>query len=157
VNSRDVPNGSERSAGAPSSPRRHEPFSRTFARNVAIAVGIGIVAALVRRAPAFGARIGVLALWFSLGGHYVEVLFLNEVRPRIPSGLPPQRLARVVFWFVGGALLYSCMAATARLLAMRALHFDAWWLGALGFIAVELVVHAVLALRRVPNFYRGDA
>ncbi len=144
-------------ASATPSSRTREPFRRTLARNFAIALAIGVVAALVRREPALVARIGVLALWFSLGGHYVEVLFLDAARPRLPRGPLPQRLARFVVWFAGGALLYSGMAATTRLFATRTLPFDAWWLGALGFMVVELVVHAVLALRRVPNFYRGDA
>ena len=34
---------------------------------------------------------------------------------------------------------------------------QAWWLGGLGFIALELVVHVILYLRRIPNFYDARA
>jgi hypothetical protein len=30
-----------------------------------------------------------------------------------------------------------------------------WWLGGVAFIALELIVHAILYLRHKPNFYGG--
>src|SRR5262245_30642034 len=61
----------------------HEPVR--LGRNVAIALLVG--GALVLRVSDLGRLLpfSALALWFSLGGHYVEVAFLNGVRPRIPS------------------------------------------------------------------------
>jgi hypothetical protein len=134
----------------------HEPFARVLARNVAIALGVGVVAALARRNALLVLEVGALALWFSLGGHFVEVLFLSQARPRMPHLARPRQVARLLTWFVGGALLFTLMTGSARLLALRWLSFEAWWIGALAFVAIELFVHALLALSGRPNFYRGD-
>jgi hypothetical protein len=99
--------------------------------------------------------LSALALWFSLGGHCIEVAFLNGIRPRISGGRLTQAAARLGLWFVGGAIVYVLMATTARLLPLRPPSLASWWLGGLFFIGLELLVHATLALRGLPNFYSG--
>jgi len=137
-------------------PRVEEPFGRTLARNVAIAVAVGALVALACHAARRTLPTAAFALWFSLGGHYVEVLFLNHVRPRLASARAVQVLARLAVWFAGGVALYQCMIATAHALGLRRLLPEWWWVGGLGFVAVELLVHVSLVLRRLPNFFRGD-
>ncbi len=120
-----------------------------------IAVAVGTVFALKQRDVTRLLPVAVLAMWFSLGGHYVELAFLNGVRSKLPRGRLTQALVRLLVWSCGGALLYACMAATARALYIGALPTKPWWLGSVLFIGVELVAHAVLAIRRCPNFYDG--
>lgn len=136
-------------------PRFEEPFRRTLARNVTLAAIAGVVLAL--RSHDLGRLLpgAALALWPTLGGHYVELAFLNGLRPRIPPGRLTQALVRVLAWSIGGALLYVCMAATAFVLPVRALPLSLWWYGPCLFIGIELVVHAVMAMRGLPNFYNG--
>jgi hypothetical protein len=134
-----------------------EPFRRTLARNVGLAAVVGFALALQRQNLRLLPPLAILALWFSLGGHYVELAFLNGVRPRIASGRLPQLAWRVVVWFVGGAILFLLMATTARVLPIRPLPFRLWWYGGCALIGVELLVHAGLALRGAPNFYSGRA
>jgi hypothetical protein len=138
-----------------SSPRFEEPFLRTLARNVTIAAVVGAVLAFQRRDPKLLLPVTALALWFSLGGHYVELAFLNGVRPRLPQRRLTQALMRLLVWSCGGALLYVCMAITARALPIGAPPLRLWWFGSVLFIGVELAVHAVLAIRGLPNFYNG--
>ncbi len=137
-----------------SSPRCDEPFRRTLARNVTIAVVVGVVFALVRGNLKLFLPVMTVAMWFSLGGHYVELAYLNGVRARFPQRRLTQVLVRLLVWFCGGAFLYACMAATARALAI-ALPPKPWWFGSIVFIGVELAAHAVLAIRGLPNFYDG--
>jgi hypothetical protein len=132
-----------------------EPLWRTLARNLAIAAAVGGAFALVRHDFKLLLPLAALALWFSLGGHCVEIAFLNGLRPRLPPGRLAQALARLLFWFGGGVLLYAAMAATARLLPVASPPLQPWWLGGLLFIGIELIAHAALALRGLPNFYNG--
>jgi hypothetical protein len=132
-----------------------EPLARTLARNITIAVVVGTVMAFRNRDPGLLVPLSVLALWFSLGGHYVEVLFLNGLRPRIARARPAQLSARLAVWFAGGAMLYLSMAITARFLPVRPPSLGSWWVGGLAFIGLELLVHALGALRGLPNFYDG--
>jgi hypothetical protein len=136
------------------SPRFEEPFRRTLARNVVLAAIVGVVFALQRRDLELLLPVTTLAMWFSLGGHYVELAFLNGVRPRLPQLGLTQALVRLLVWSCGGALLYACMAVTAAL-AIGAPPLRLWWFGGVLFIGVELVVHAVRAIRGLPNFYNG--
>jgi hypothetical protein len=135
--------------------RFEEPLRRTLARNVAIAAVVGAVLAFRVRHLGLFLPFTALALWFSLGGHYVEVAFLNGIRPRISPARERQMAARVGVWFAGGAILYVLMAGSAHLLPLRPPHFTGWWFGGLLLIGVELLVHAGLALRGQPNFYQG--
>lgn len=96
----------------------------------------------------------LLVLWPSFGGHWVEIWFLNWLRPRISNRRTSQIVARVLVWFVGGTALAVGMALTAMALAGFR-RWPAWWIGGLGFIGIELAVHVVLQLRGRPSFYNG--
>jgi|SRR5580658_173786 hypothetical protein len=136
--------------------RVDEPILRTIARNVTIAIVAGAAIALLRRAPWLALPGTLLALWPSLGGHFVEIAFLDGVRPRLPRGRLVQVSARLVWWLAGGVLLGGALIATAHALPIAAPPWRRWWTWAPIFLGVELTVHALLALRGRPNFYRGD-
>jgi hypothetical protein len=98
----------------------------------------------------------LLMLWPTFGGHWVEIWFLNWLRPRLSDARASQVAARVGVWFGGGTGLAMGMAVTAIALAgFRPAHWPGWWVGGLAFIAVELVVHLVLQLCGRPSFYNG--
>lgn len=128
---------------------------QTLARNFGIAAVVGGALALREGRLALWLPISVLALWFSLGGHYVELLFLTGIRPRIQAVRPALYASRLVLWFAGGAVLHTCMVLTARALPLVPPRFGMWWFGGVLLIGIELIVHALLAFRALPNFYRG--
>jgi hypothetical protein len=139
-----------------------EPVTRTLARTVTIAAVLGaIFAASSRTGLARWPQAFLIMLWPALGGHFVEVFFLNHLRPRLPFSRSIQIAARIATWFVGGCLLMAAMQLTNQALGptrpVRRSWPQAWWLGGLGFIALELFVHVILRLRRIPNFYDARA
>lgn len=98
----------------------------------------------------------LLVLWPSLGGHWLELWFLNRLRPRLSTARAVQVGARVGVWFVGGAGLAIGMCLTAMALAgFHPVQWPAWWVGGLAFIGIELVAHLALQLRGKPSFYNG--
>ncbi len=98
----------------------------------------------------------LLVLWFTFGGHYVELWFLNWLRPRLSVARAVQVGARVGVWFVGGTGLALGMALTAMVLGdFPPSRWPAWWLGGIGFIGVELIVRLLPQLCRRPSFYNG--
>lgn len=135
-------------------PAHHEPLRRTLTRSLAIAGAAGAGLAVRRRDVALFLPVALLALWVALGGHYVERAFLDGARPRIASDRLTQAAARLAVWFVGGVVLYASMGAAARASSAPSLHLP-WWGGGVAFVGVELVVHAVLAVRGLPNAYDG--
>lgn len=94
-------------------------------------------------------------LWFPLGGHYVELAYLNVLRMRFPAVHRHARAARIAVWFVGGLLLGMGMWWTWRALG-NTLPFELpWWWGMPAFVFVEFIVHGLLHLQRLPNFWDG--
>jgi hypothetical protein len=127
----------------------------TLARTGTIAAVLGTIFAWrVHGGLARWAAATLLALWPALGGHFVELFYLNWLRPRLPDSRALRAAVRICVWFVGGTLLALGMCVTALLL------YDSpppWSrllaVGGVAFIAIELVVHFVLQSRGRPNFY----
>ena len=96
-----------------------------------------------------------MALWPAFGGHWIELWFLNWLRPRIAPGRYVQVLARLAMWSVGGIAIAMMMRVTAHALGGVDIAWRTVWLGGVAFIAIELVVHAALAGRGLRSFYDG--
>ena len=126
-----------------------EPLRTTLIRTSAIALVMGGVSASLTGGLARWPVSALWMLWPAFGGHWVEVWFLNWLRPRIPEGRAVQVAARLSVWFVGGIVLLIGMVATG--FAWR----SPWWVGGLAFIGIELVAHLALQLRGRPSFYNG--
>jgi hypothetical protein len=133
-----------------------EPLRRTLVRAGTIALVVGAVLARRWGGPGRWPLATLLALWFSFGGHWVELWFLNWLRPHLSVARGVQVGARIGVWFVGGTGLGLGMALTAMVLAgLRPARWPAWWLGGLALIGVELVAHLFLQLRGRPSFFNG--
>ena len=111
--------------------------------------------AVLRRQPSAWLVWTAFASWFTLGGHWVELFFLNTLRPRVGSARWLQVTARVLTWCAGGTLLLLGATTTVRLLARRPLLLPPWWVGGVGFVGLELLVHLLPRLRGRPSFYNG--
>ena len=136
-----------------------EPLRATLLRTGAIAAALGAGLAWRWGGGLRGWAIGaLLALWPAFGGHWVEVWFLNWLRPRLQEARIAQVAARLAVWFVAGALFTLCIWLTVLALGMRPGRWSPLWHGGLGgvaFVAIELIAHLVLQLRGRPSFYNG--
>ena len=135
-----------------------EPIRVTLIRTGMIAVAVGaVITGLSGGGIRAWPRATAYALWPVLGGHFVELFFLNGLRPRLPAKRTVQVGARIAVWFVGGCVLFALMYATPLLMDRfeGLARWPAWWIGGVAFVAIELAVHLVLLMRGVPNFYDG--
>ena len=136
-----------------------EPMTRTLQRTVAIAVVSGGVLSFCQGGLADWPAESAVMLWPSFGGHWVELWFLNWLRPRLADRRPVQVAARLGTWFAGGIALGAGMWLTAAALpTLRPPHGTAWrlaGLAGLAFVALELTVQAALQLRGRPSFFNG--
>jgi hypothetical protein len=133
-----------------------EPVRSTLARTVTIALVVGGVVALLSGGPKRWPLATLLVLWPSFGGHWVDLWFLNWLRPRLAVTRAVQVAARIATWFVGGVGLGFGMELTATWLArLRPEQWPAWWQIGTAFVGVEMVAHFFLQLRGRPSFYNG--
>ena len=146
-----------------------ESMGRTLARAGAIALVGASVAILVRlrHVPASAAEwrrwagLAVFVAWISFGGHWVEVTYLNGIRPRMARWSDGALvLLRLVAWLVGGAMLFVGAAVSASLIITRQAPPVGWvlnaplWGGPL-FVAIEMLVHLYLLVRGRASFWNG--
>ncbi|MEP6495925.1 MAG: hypothetical protein ABJF01_24810 [bacterium] len=134
-----------------------EPLSATLSRTIGIALAVGgVIAWRYGKVQAWPVAAG-LFLWFSFGGHWVELWFVNWLRPRLSASRISHVAARLAVWFVGGVGLGFGIAFTMRLFRLtRGAEPPSWWVAGVAFIAVELIVHLALLVRRRSNFYSGN-
>jgi hypothetical protein len=133
-----------------------EPLRVTLTRTLGIAIVIGAVVALSTGRLRSWPAITLLALWPSVGGHWVELAFLNYLRPRISESRHVQLGARILVWFIGGIILVVGMRLTAMLLPARPrIGWITWTIAGVAFIAIELIAHAGLHLRGRASVYNG--
>jgi hypothetical protein len=133
-----------------------EPLRTTLVRTVTIALVAGAVLSRWWGGLPRWPMATLLMLWPSFGGHWVDLFFLNWLRPRLSTARAMQVAARIGVWFVGGTGLALGMRLTAMALGgVGPARWPAWWLGGLAFIGIELVAHLALQMRRRPSFYNG--
>jgi len=133
-----------------------EPIATTLMRTGAIALVVGAILAWRSHDLRQWPIASLLVFWPAFGGHWVEIVFLNYVRPRLPNARATQFVARLAVWFAGGVVLLAGMVLTAKLLDSTAqAHRPAWWVGGVAFIGIELIVHLILLARGKPNAYNG--
>jgi hypothetical protein len=140
---------------APWQPYR-EPIRTTALRTGILTVVAGVAITVLSRGRIAWQTAVLFALWVSLGGHFVELLFLNWLRPRLPNTRGMQIAGRLAVWFAGGVVLSFGMTLSARvLMGTRSARQATWWQGGLAFIGLELVVHLILHLRGRPSIHDG--
>jgi len=133
----------------------HEPLHVTLVRTGLVGLVLGLIVARLQSQRASWPQWTAFALWFSFGGHWVELFFLNWLRPRLASARWVQVTGRLFTWLVGGTLLMVGARITAASFSGQSLRLPAWWLGGPVFLCLELLVHALPQLRGQPNFYNG--
>jgi hypothetical protein len=127
----------------------------TLLRTGLVGLVVGAIVAYSQGQPARWPLWTAFVLWFSFGGHWVEIAFLNWIGPRLPAARWAQVAGRLLTWLAGGTLLMLGARATVLSLSAHALRPPPWWVGGPFFVCLELVVHALTAIRRHPNFYDG--
>jgi len=83
----------------------HEPLRVTLLRTGLLALAVGFGAALLQRQPASWPQWTAFALWFTFGGHWVEIFFLNWLGPRLAAARRVQVTARLLTWLGRGTLI----------------------------------------------------
>jgi hypothetical protein len=136
-----------------------ETLGATLRRTLIIAFFITTVLALVlpheRSFLRFWLSTYPAVLWFPLGGHYVELTYLNFLRMRWSWFRQHRYMTRVLWWFAGGLPLgLGCWWTWIGLGADPGFELPFWW-GMPFFILAECGVHAVLTVLGRPSFWNG--
>jgi hypothetical protein len=139
----------------PVQPHR-EALRTTLLRTIFIALVAGAAVAHWSGGRLSWPLAALLVLWFSFGGHWVELWYLRWLRPRLSAAHAVRIATRIGTWFVGGTVLALGMVLTARALSGNSsARWPAWWMGGAAFIGLELLVHLALQVRGRPSVFNG--
>ncbi len=139
----------------------HPPFRETLAatltRTLAIAAGVTTLLAIVLPRDESLFFMWVITypavLWFPLGGHYVELVYLNFWRQRSVWARKNHTIARPLVWMLGGLPLGLGCRATWIALGYEQAGMLPWWWGVLFFPFVECIVHTINSVTGKPSFW----
>lgn len=123
-----------------------EPMRSTVLRTFSIALAPALVTCLVTHKTSAFAPLFFGVLWFSLGGHFAELLWLEVIRYRLPRSSFIQKIGRISFWFVSGMILGVPMSLTMHRLDPRINPPNLLIIG-FAYVLIELAVHYVLLHR----------
>ena len=135
-------------------PAPREPLRATLRRNLALAAGAGAGLAWQFHSLHHWLPASLVMLWPTLGGHYLELAFIAFILPRLPRAPIVRIFARILTWMAGGVVFAAAMHLTGQ--ALGEWRLAAWpplWIGALGMVGIELIVHAIRRLRGLPGFF----
>jgi hypothetical protein len=93
-------------------------------RNGAIALMVAAALAGRRGGLARWSILCLIMLWPTLGGHFVELFFLNCLRFQLPRTRAVQVAARLGFWSLSGVGLAFAMILTSRGFSPRPMALD---------------------------------
>jgi hypothetical protein len=139
-----------------------ERFPQTIIRTVMLAAVIAIVITLLHLFPAgqrskfaqFG-MIWLMAFGIVFGGHWLELLFINYLKFALPKNMPVLYMSRIVYWFFCAIPLLFIVNLIGGLFTYTAGLPGQWWALGLGYIGIELFMHALMQVRYQKSFYNG--
>ena len=136
-----------------------EPLLTTVFRTATIALIPALIKCFTTHNAHLFAAYFFGALWFSFGGHWVEIAWLDGIRHRLPKSCRIQKIGRITYWFVSGIVLGVFMALTIKTLDPGFTpNFppSLLILSGVAFVLIELLVHSILLQRRGrPSFYNS--
>ena len=139
-----------------------ETFLQTLVRTIIAATIISLVLYSIHVIPFNGKSklIEYAVIWtafFSIFfvGHWIELLFVNVIKFRLPRNIYVLYIVRVCYWFISSILLFLISNTIRELLVSNSRQLGNWWSFGVLYIGVQLLMYAIMQIRLKKSFYNG--
>ncbi|MEP7256048.1 MAG: hypothetical protein ABI666_09735 [Ferruginibacter sp.] len=139
-----------------------EMFLQTLFRTVIAATIISLILYSIHVIPFNGKSklteyAVIWAAFFSIFfvGHWIELLFINVIKFRLPRNIYVLYIVRVCYWFVSSILLFLIANTIRELLVSNSRQLGNWWSFGFLYIGVQLLMYAIMHIRLKKSFYNG--
>ena len=144
------------------SEKTNEAFLQTLFRTVLTATIISLILYFIHVIPFNGKsklmEYGVIwAAFFSIFfvGHWLELLFINVIKFRLPRNIFVLYIVRICYWFVSSIPLFLIATIVRELLVSNSRQLGNWWSFGFLYIGVQLLMYAIMHIRLKKSFYNG--
>ena len=142
--------------------KTNEPFLQMIIRTVLTATIISLILYFTHVIPFNGksklTEYGIIwAAFFSIFfvGHWLEVLFINVIKFRLPKNIFVLYIVRICYWFVSSIPLFLIATTVRELLESKSRQLGNWWSFGFLYIGVQLLMYAIMHIRLKKSFYNG--
>jgi len=90
-----------------------------------------------------------------VGGHWLELLFINRIKFALPKNILLLYFIRIVYWFLCAVPLFFAINFIMGLFLYDGLRLSHWWTFGIFYIGIELLMYAIMQIRYKKSFYNG--
>jgi hypothetical protein len=139
-----------------------ESFPKTLIRTLITAALIAVILLFAHVFPLHGMSkpavfsiIWLMIFCIVFGGHWLELLFINDIKFMLPQNLLLFYLTRLIYWFLCAIPLFILADWIGNSLSHQGLRLGNWLTFGFFYIGIELFMHAIMHLRWKKSFYNG--
>jgi len=89
------------------------------------------------------------------GGHWLELLFINQIKFALPKNMLLLYSIRIAYWFLCAIPLFFIAELVDNLFSHKTAHLGHWWTFGFFYIGIELLMHALMQISFKKSFYNG--
>ena len=93
--------------------------------------------------------------WFTFGGYWIEILYINYLKFYLPRNLPLLYACRIVVWY-GTAIVFLYLSESSYNFLMKQENSItiSWTFGFI-YIGIEMLIHGFIHYRIKKSFWNG--
>ena len=88
-------------------------------------------------------------------GHWFELFFINVIKFQLPENIYVLYVTRICYWFASSILLFIIANTVRNWLDNKSGQLGSCWTFGFLYIGIQLVMYAIMQLRKKKCFYNG--
>jgi len=139
-----------------------ESFVQTLIRTILTTTIIAVIINWLHLFPSGGKSKLILfeIIWSAvfcivLGGHWLELVFINRIKFALPKNILLLYFIRIVYWFLCSIPLFLMANLITNLFSYKAGVPGHWWTFGFLYIGIQLLMHIIMHIRFKKSFYNG--
>ena len=139
-----------------------ESFIQTLIRTVLTTTIIAVILYLLHIFPSGGESklalfemIWLVVFCIVFGGHWLELVFINQVKFVLPKNILLLYLIRIGYWFLCSIPLFFLANSITNLFSHKTGQLGHWWIFGFFYIGIQLFMHGIMHIRFKKSFYNG--
>ncbi|MDB5133238.1 MAG: hypothetical protein JWR02_2987 [Mucilaginibacter sp.] len=139
-----------------------EPFVQTIIRTILTTTIIAVILSWLHIFPLGDkSKLTLFEMIWSIvfcivfGGHWLELVFVNQIKFALPKNIVLLYFIRIGYWFLCSIPLFFIANLINDLFSHKTGQLGHWWAFGCFYIVIQLLMHAIMHIRFKKSFYNG--